>query len=165
MKCLLFNLAIGLMLSSFPGSEAVKGINHDEKFTHLCGYNYVQKIYEICGGWPWEALLPHRFDLFQASGDNGNSKELNRKKVQTINVNRRQLHPEADREHRKEYDDTNPYEPMPDDSSEYVSEAEGCSKMPTALPKIDVRKKLIEGPLSKKCCKTSCTTKAMRQLC
>ncbi|XP_072373335.1 uncharacterized protein [Scyliorhinus torazame] len=104
-------------------------------------------------------------DPFQASGDNDIPKETKKKKVQVVNANGRQQRAVAHHKQRREYDDANPYEPMPDYSSEYVPEAKGDSKMMTTVPKIDVQTKLIEGPLSKKCCKTGCTTNAMRQLC
>ncbi|GCB79989.1 hypothetical protein scyTo_0016076 [Scyliorhinus torazame] len=92
---------------------------------HLCGYNYVRKIYEICGGWPWKAILPHRFDPFQASGDNDIPKETKKKKVQVVNANGRQQRAVAHHKQRREYDDANPYEPMPDYSSEVITNKSG----------------------------------------
>ncbi|GCC25585.1 hypothetical protein chiPu_0003996 [Chiloscyllium punctatum] len=165
MECLVSILAIVLLLTSLTGSEKANGINLDEKFTNLCGYKYVRKIYEICGGWPWKAILPQRFDPFQASGDNSNSKETIKTNVCKRDVNRGRRRREGSYDHHDVYDEANPYEPMPDDSPDHVPDPNSVSKILTAFSKTDIRTKLMEGPLSKKCCKTGCTTRAMHQLC
>ncbi|GCB71919.1 hypothetical protein scyTo_0006112 [Scyliorhinus torazame] len=106
-------------------------------------------------------------DSTYGSGDGDDSKEPHVRKASRVIHNDQSEQPWSDSGNGQPDEEGILHQIETDDSKVNVDQAEPeeDSKLQILLPTTNYRTKLTAGPLSTKCCETSCTTDDIRQLC